>query len=108
MTPMMKRYREVKDTCPGTLLLFRMGDFYETFYDDAQTVSRVLGLTLTTRNREGADPCAMAGFPYHHLDGYLKKLIREGHRVAICDQVDDPASVPKQQIHRHVTPGRLF
>ena len=114
MTSMMQRYRQVKDECPGMLLLFRMGDFYEAFNDDAEVLAAVLGLMTSTRRRDGerigygADTCIMAGFPYHQLEGYLKKLIREGHRVAICDQVDDPASVPKQQIHRHVTPGRLF
>src|SRR5690606_33605709 len=90
LTPMMQRYQEVKAETPGTLLLFRMGDFYELFYEDAQIAAKVLGLTLTSRDKGSANPVAMAGFPYHALEGYLQKLIAAGHRAAICDQVEDP------------------
>jgi DNA mismatch repair protein MutS len=86
-TPMMERYLEVKGQNPGSLLLFRMGDFYELFYDDAQLAARVLGLTLTSRDKASANPVPMAGFPYHALESYLQKLITAGLRVAICEQV---------------------
>ena len=89
-TPMMERYLEVKGQNPGSLLLFRMGDFYELFYDDAQLAARVLGLTLTSRDKASSNPVPMAGFPYHALDNYLQKLIEAGLRVAICEQVEDP------------------
>ena len=88
---MMQRYQEVKRETPGTLLLFRMGDFYELFYEDAEIAAKALGLTLTSRDKNSEPiPVPMAGFPYHALDGYLQKLIRSGHRAAICDQVEDP------------------
>ena len=75
VTPMMQRYLEVKAETPGTILFFRMGDFYELFYEDAEIAARVLGLTLTSRDKGSANPVPMAGFPYHALQGYLHKLI---------------------------------
>jgi DNA mismatch repair protein MutS len=105
-TPMMQQYREAKERHPGMLLLFRMGDFYELFYDDAEVVSRLLGLTLTSRDKT----IPMAGFPHHQLDGYLRKLLRCGHRVAVCDQVEDPAvarGLVRREVTRIVTPGTL-
>ncbi|HZU39208.1 MAG TPA: DNA mismatch repair protein MutS, partial [Gemmataceae bacterium] len=84
---MMQQYREAKERHPGMLLLFRMGDFYELFGDDAELASRLLGLTLTSRDKT----IPMAGFPYHQLETYLHKLLHAGHRVAVCDQVEDPA-----------------
>src|SRR4051794_19643281 len=84
-TPMMQQHREAKERYPDMLLLFRAGDFYELFFEDAEVVSRVLGLALTTR--DGKAP--MAGFPHHALESHLKRLLRAGHRVAICDQVED-------------------
>ena len=107
---MMQRYLEVKGQNPGTLLLFRMGDFYELFYEDAEVAARVLGLTLTSRDKGSPNPVAMAGFPYHALDGYLQKLIRAGHRAAICEQVEDPKQAKglvKREVTRVVTPGTL-
>ena len=83
---MMQQYREAKERHPGMLLLFRMGDFYELFDDDAEVAARVLGLTLTSRDKT----IPMAGFPHHALERYLRKLLQPGHRVAICDQVEDP------------------
>src|SRR6266581_4526934 len=83
-TPMMQQYREAKDRHPGMLLLFRMGDFYELFFEDAELAARLLGLTLTSRDKT----VAMAGFPHHQLENYLHKLIQAGQRVAICDQVE--------------------
>ncbi|MFW6163492.1 MAG: DNA mismatch repair protein MutS [Planctomycetota bacterium] len=108
-TPAMRQYHHFKKQHPGTVLLFRMGDFYETFYDDAKLVSRVCGLTLTSRPyAEGRMP--LAGFPYHSLEGYLKKLIAAGHKVAVCEQVQDPREakgVVERDVIRVVTPGTL-
>ena len=87
LTPMMQRYLEVKREHPEAILLFRMGDFYELFYEDAQTAARVLGLTLTSRDKGSTNPVPMAGFPYHALDNYLRKLIQAGFRVSVCEQV---------------------
>jgi DNA mismatch repair protein MutS len=89
-TPMMKQYFTLKSKHPDALMLFRCGDFYETYCDDAIEASRILGLTLTKRNNGGAAGAEMAGFPHHALDTYLPKLIRAGKRVAICDQLEDP------------------
>ena len=86
LTPMMERYLEVKGQHPDSILLFRMGDFYELFFEDAELAARQLGLTLTSRDKGSPNPIPMAGFPYHALDGYLQKLIRLGNRVAICEQ----------------------
>lgn len=103
-TPLMRQYNEVKNKYPGTILLFRVGDFYETFSDDAILVSKELGITLTKRNN-GGDQTPLAGFPYHALDTYLPKLIRKGHRVAVCDQTQDPAEAKAQKkiVEREVT-----
>ena len=109
-TPMMERYLEVKRQNPGSLLLFRMGDFYELFFDDAELAARVLGLTLTSRDKGSPNPVPMAGFPYHALEGYLQKLIHAGLRVAICDQVEDPKlarGLVRREVTRIVTPGTL-
>ena len=109
-TPMMQRYLEVKAQNPGALLLFRMGDFYELFYEDAQTAAKVLGLTLTSRDKGSPNPVPMAGFPYHALNGYLQKLVRAGHRAAICEQVEDPKlakGLVKREVTQVVTPGTL-
>jgi DNA mismatch repair protein MutS len=106
LTPMMQQYREAKEQHPGMLLLFRMGDFYELFDADAQTAARVLGLTLTSRDKT----IPMAGFPHHALDNYLKKLLSAGHRVAVCDQVEDPAvakGLVRRAVTRVITPGTL-
>ncbi|MAT14648.1 MAG: DNA mismatch repair protein MutS [Planctomyces sp.] len=110
LTPMMERYLEVKREHPGSLLLFRMGDFYELFYEDAEIAARVLGLTLTSRDKGTANPIPMAGFPYHALQNYLQKLIQSGHRAAICDQVEDPKEAKglvRREVTQIVTPGTL-
>ncbi len=110
LTPMMERYQEVKRETPGSLLLFRMGDFYELFYDDAVTAAKVLGLTLTSRDKGSTNPVPMAGFPYHALDGYLRKLVQAGLKAAICDQVEDPKTAKglvRREVTRIVTPGTL-
>jgi DNA mismatch repair protein MutS len=108
-TPAMQQYKRLKAQYPDAILFFRMGDFYEMFYEDARTASKELGLALTSRSKgEGAVP--MAGVPYHALDTYLAKMIRAGYRVAICDQIEDPAlakGLVKRDITRLVTPGTL-
>lgn len=109
-TPAMQRYLEVKAQHPNAILLFRMGDFYELFYEDAVVASKAVGLTLTSRDKSSANPIPMAGFPYHQLDGYLQKLVRSGFRAAICEQMEDPklAKGPvKRDVTRVVTPGTL-
>jgi DNA mismatch repair protein MutS len=108
-TPMMQQYLDAKMACGDALLLFRMGDFYELFYDDAKAASRTLGLTLTSRDK-GENPIPMAGFPYHQLEGYLAKLIASGFRAAVCEQVEDPKvakGLVKREVTRVVSPGTL-
>jgi DNA mismatch repair protein MutS len=108
-TPMMKQYQDAKAACPDALLLFRMGDFYELFFDDAKTAARVLNLALTSRDK-GENPVPMAGFPYHQLESYLGKLIAAGMRVAICDQVEDPKQAKglvRREVTRVVTAGTV-
>jgi DNA mismatch repair protein MutS len=109
-TPMMRQYHEAKAACGDALLFFRMGDFYELFLDDAKVASRVLGLTLTSRDRDSENPTAMAGFPHHQLDGYLQKLIRAGYRAAVCEQVEDPKQAKglvRREVTRLVSAGTL-
>ncbi len=108
-TPAMRQYRSIKEQYPDYILLFRMGDFYEMFYDDAREASRVLGLTLTSRSK-GPTAVPLAGIPYHALDGYLHRLVKAGLRVAICEQVEDPKQakgIVKREVTRLVTPGTL-
>ncbi len=110
LTPAMERYLEVKRQNPGSILLFRMGDFYELFFEDAQVSSKELGLTLTSRDKGSPNPIPMAGFPYHALEGYLRKLIVAGHRVAVCEQMEDPKlakGMVKREVTQVVTPGTL-
>lgn len=105
---MMKQFYDLKAKNPDALLLFRCGDFYETYADDAIVAAQVLGITLTRRNNKGQASTEMAGFPYHALDTYLPRLIRAGHRVAICDQLEDPKltkKLVKRGITELVTPG---
>ncbi len=107
-TPLMKQYNAIKAKYPGALLLFRVGDFYETFGEDAVKASRVLDITLTKRGNGSASEIELAGFPHHALDSYLPKLVRAGHRVAICDQLEDPRFVKgivKRGVTELVTPG---
>ncbi len=107
-TPMMKQYNEIKQQHPDAVLLFRVGDFYETFSDDAITAAEILGITLTRRANGAAQFVELAGFPHHALDTYLPKLVRAGKRVAICDQLEDPKlakTIVKRGITELVTPG---
>ena len=110
-TPLMKQYNAIKAKYPGALLLFRVGDFYETFGQDAVAASKVLDIVLTKRGNGSASETELAGFPYHALDTYLPKLVRAGHRVAICDQLEDPRFVKgivKRGVTELVTPGLSF
>ena len=110
-TPLMKQYSAIKAKYPGALLLFRVGDFYETFGEDAIRAAHVLDITLTKRGNGSASEIELAGFPYHALDTYLPKLVRAGNRVAICDQLEDPRFVKgivKRGVTELVTPGVVF
>jgi DNA mismatch repair protein MutS len=110
-TPLMKQYNAIKAKYPGALLLFRVGDFYETFGQDAIAASKVLDIILTKRGSGSASEIELAGFPHHALDTYLPKLVRAGHRVAICDQLEDPRFVKgivKRGVTELVTPGLSF
>ena len=90
-TPLMRQYAAIKKEHPNALLFFRLGDFYELFFDDAVLASKELQITLTSRNKEKGIAVPMCGVPYHAADGYIAKLIRRGFKVAICEQVEDPA-----------------
>jgi DNA mismatch repair protein MutS len=108
MTPMLRQYLEIKEQHPGTILFYRMGDFYEMFFEDAHTCSRVLGITLTSRSKDDANKVPMCGVPYHALSGYLGKMVKAGYRVAICEQTEDPKQakgIVKREVVRIVTPG---
>ena len=110
-TPLMKQYNAIKAKHPGALLLFRVGDFYETFGDDAIKASKILDIVLTKRANGSASHIELAGFPHHSLDNYLPKLVRAGNRVAICDQLEDPKEVKgivKRGVTELVTPGLSF
>ncbi len=110
-TPLMRQYWKIKDRHPGAILLFRMGDFYETFDEDAKIVSDVLGITLTKRSNGAADDVPLAGFPYHALDAHLPKLVQAGYRVAVCEQTEDPKfakKIVKRDVVEVVTPGVSF
>lgn len=110
-TPLMKQYNVIKAKYPGALLLFRVGDFYETFGQDAIAASKVLDIVLTKRGNGSASEIELAGFPHHSLDSYLPRLVRAGHRVAICDQLEDPRFVKgivKRGVTELVTPGVSF
>ena len=110
-TPLMRQYYKIKGRHPNAILLFRMGDFYETFEDDAITVSNVLGITLTKRSNGAAQDVPLAGFPHHALDNHLPKLVQAGLRVAICEQLEDPKfarKIVKRDVVEVVTPGVSF
>ncbi len=107
-TPLMRQYHAIKEQVPGALLLFHLGDFYELFYDDAIVAARDLQITLTSRNKEKGDPVPMCGVPVRAADTYIAKLIGKGHRVAVCEQVEDPSKTKKivrREVTRIVTPG---
>src|SRR6266446_1834912 len=107
-TPLMQQYHAIKARYPHALLLFRLGDFYELFYEDAITAARELQITLTSRNREKGQPIPMCGVPYHAAEGYIARLIRAGFKIAICDQMEQPGPGKKllrREVVRVITPG---
>ncbi len=107
-TPLMRQYTQIKQKYPETVLLFRLGDFYETFGDDAKITAKVCGIALTKRNNGAGADMPLAGFPYHQLDNYLPKLVRGGYRVAVCEQLEDPKlarGIVKRDVIEVVTPG---
>jgi DNA mismatch repair protein MutS len=108
LTPMMAQYWEIKDQHADAILLFRMGDFYETFYQDAEITARELGIALTTRDRQTDSPVPLAGVPHHSIDSYIARLLRAGHTVAVCEQLEDPAlakGLVKRAVTEVLTPG---
>jgi len=112
-TPLMRQYHGIKQQVPNTLLMFRLGDFYELFFDDAVTAARELEITLTSRNKEKDQPIPMCGVPYHSAENYIARLTQKGYRVAICDQMEIPGSfnqgsakkLVRREVTRIVTPG---
>lgn len=110
-TPLMKQYKEIKAQNKDNLLFFRLGDFYEMFFEDAVIASKELGLTLTSRNREKDQDVPLAGVPYHSVASYIAKLVNKGYKVAICEQVEDPKSakgIVKREVTRVITPGTVI
>ncbi|MDP8200919.1 MAG: DNA mismatch repair protein MutS [Candidatus Tenebribacter burtonii] len=111
ITPMLKQFIAIKEQHPDKLLLFRMGDFYETFFEDAKIASKILGITLTARNKKVDNPIPLAGFPYHALNNYLDKLVKQGLKVVICEQIEDPKKAKglvKRGITDIITPGSII
>ena len=109
-TPMMQQYLRLKAQHPNTLLFYRMGDFYELFFDDAEKAARLLDITLTTRGQSAGMPIKMAGVPYHAVEQYLARLVKLGESVVICEQIGDPATSKgpvERAVARIVTPGTL-
>ena len=109
-TPLMRQYLEVKSQHPESIVLFRMGDFFETFNEDAKITAKILGIVLTKRANGAASDVPLAGFPHHALDNYLPKLVNAGHRVAICEQVEDPKlakGIVRREVIEVVTPGTI-
>jgi len=110
-TPLMQQYKRIKEEYKNEILMFRLGDFYEMFFEDAKTASKELGLTLTKRNREKGQDVPLAGVPYHSVASYIAKLVEKGYSIAICDQVEDPKSatgIVKREVTRVITPGTII
>src|SRR5512147_1867844 len=106
-TPLMRQYHAIKQQVPRALLMFRLGDFYELFFDDAVTAAREVEITLTSRNKEKGEAVPMCGVPYHSAEGYIARLIQKGFRVAVCEQMEDPRLTKKlvrREIARIITP----
>src|SRR5215472_2418132 len=107
-TPLMRQYTAIKKQHPNALLFFRLGDFYELFFEDAVVASRELQITLTSRNKEKGQAIPMCGVPYHSAENYLSRLIQKGYRVAVCDQMEEAGAgkkLVKREVTRVVTPG---
>ncbi|MBW1812613.1 MAG: DNA mismatch repair protein MutS, partial [Deltaproteobacteria bacterium] len=110
-TPMIKQYLSIKDEYPDAILFFRMGDFYEMFFEDAEVASRILEITLTSRNKNDASPIPMCGVPHRAVKGYISKMIENGYKVAICDQLEDPSvakGIVKRDVVRVISPGMII
>ena len=108
ITPMMLQYSDQKSRHPDAILLFRMGDFYEMFFDDAKKASKILNISLTTRDRNREEKVPMCGFPHHAASNYISKLLAAGERVAVCDQIENPRDakgIVKREVTRVITPG---
>jgi len=108
LTPAMRQYLEIKETCKDAVLFFRMGDFYEMFFEDAKFAAKTLNITLTTRDRNKENAIPMCGVPYHAANNYIAKLVKEGHKVAVCEQVEDPKEakgIVRREVTRIITPG---
>ena len=111
LTPMLKQFMEIKTQHPDKIILFRMGDFYETFFDDASETSKILGITLTARDKKADNPIPLAGFPYHALENYLGKLVKAGRKIVICEQLENPKNangLVKRGIVDIITPGSII
>jgi DNA mismatch repair protein MutS len=107
-TPLMRQYHALKQQVPHALLMFRLGDFYELFYEDAVTAARELEITLTSRGKDKGQAIPMCGVPHHSSEGYIARLIQKGYRVAVCEQMEDPRftkKLVKREIARIITPG---
>ncbi|NLM67027.1 MAG: DNA mismatch repair protein MutS, partial [Enterococcus sp.] len=110
-TPMMEQYFGIKASYPDAFLFYRLGDFYELFYEDALEVAQLLELTLTSRNKNAEDPIPMCGVPYHAAAGYIDTLVEQGYKVAICEQVEDPKTAKgmvKREVVQLITPGTVM
>lgn len=109
-TPLMKQYKEIKEKYQEYILFFRLGDFYEMFFDDAKIASKILGLTLTSRNKEKDIEVPLAGIPYHSSRAYIAKLVSSGYKVAICEQTGDPKlakGIVKREVVKIITAGTI-
>src|SRR5882757_1284427 len=107
-TPLMRQYNSIKEQVPNALLMFRLGDFYELFFEDAVVAARELEITLTARNKEKGNAVPMCGVPHHAAAGYIARLVRKGYRVAICEQTEDASKTKKlvrREVVRVITPG---
>ena len=111
LSPMMQQYLKIKEQYPNTILFFRLGDFYEMFFEDAKTASKELELTLTGRDCGQEERAPMCGVPYHSSESYIARLVSKGYKVAICEQMEDPATakgIVKRDIIRVITPGTVM
>ncbi len=111
LSPMMQQYFQIKQNYEDTILMFRLGDFYEMFFDDAKTASRELELVLTGRDCGEAERAPMCGVPFHSADGYIARLVAKGYKVAICEQMEDPAAakgIVRRDVIRVITPGTVI
>src|SRR3972149_593392 len=110
-TPMIKQYLKIKKQYPDAILFFRLGDFYEMFFEDAKTASKILGIALTSRNKSEKNSVPLCGVPYHSAEPYVAKLLQHGHKVAICEQVEDPKfakGIVERKVIRVLTPGVIL